>query len=152
MEELRGSLAPLFVLGLALAVILGLIAPRRVPGILGRFFLLPLLVAALLFLTWQSLRAASPWTQLVLLLTLGPVVLVVLLRLMLGQGLFTHILGDLLYDLLKAAFFGAWRAGTALSRLLVHGVVGHGRRQQTRRRRGRTRWEETRRNAPWERR
>ncbi len=56
---------------------LGLIAPRCVPGILGRFFLLPLLVAALLSLMWQSLRAASPWTQLLLLLTLGPVMLVV---------------------------------------------------------------------------
>lgn len=151
MEELRRSLAPLFVLGLALAVILGLIAPRRVPGILGRFFLLPLLVAFLLSLGWQSLRAASPWTQLLLLLTLGPVVLVVLLRLLLGQALFTHLLGDLLYDLLKTACLGAWRAGTALPRLLVR-EVWHGGRHPTRRRRGRTRWEERRRHAPWERR
>jgi len=32
---------------------------------------------------------------------------VVLLRLLLGKALFTHLLGNLLYDLLKAAFLGA---------------------------------------------
>ncbi len=76
---------------------------------------------------------------------------VVLLRLLLGKALFTHLLGNLLYDLLKAAFLGAWRAGTALPRLLVR-EVWHGGRQRPRRRRGRTRWEERRRHAPWERR
>jgi hypothetical protein len=84
----------------------------------GRFILLPL-STALLPATGQSFATVSPWMQLVLLLALGPVALVGLLRLVLGKVLFTHILGNLLYDLLKTAFFGAWRARRALLLLLV---------------------------------
>src|SRR5947208_16362333 len=79
----------------------------------GRFILLPLLTA-LLAAAGQSFSTISPWMQLMLLLVLVPVVLVVLLRLVLGQVLFNHILGNLIYDLLKTASFGAWRARTAL--------------------------------------
>lgn len=151
MNELRQSITLLLVLGLAFAAMLGVIAPRRVPGILGRILLLPLLLGVLFAVLGQLFREASPLMQLVLLLGLGPIALVVLLRIVLGKSLFTHILGNLIYDLLKAAFLGAWRAGVALPRLMLRRSL-HGRNRRARRGQRHLPWQDRRTKHRWDRR
>ena len=100
-SELSQLLKLLFIMLTGFGVMLGIVRIARVPLILARLFIFPVLLVIL----WNAGR--QWWTMLPLgqralvFLVLLPVGMMVIMRLVLGKELFNHILGNFLYDVLK---------------------------------------------------
>jgi len=85
-------------------VILGLIRVSRLPKILARILILPIILGMLYAAGRQWWGQLPALQQQLVLIVLLPVALVILLRLVMGAELFREVLGNFIYDLLKNGF------------------------------------------------
>ncbi|MBW2135840.1 MAG: hypothetical protein JRG72_11560 [Deltaproteobacteria bacterium] len=102
--ELITAIKQLLIMLVGFGVILGLIRVSRLPKILARILILPIILGMLYAAGhqwWVQLPAVQ---QQLVLIVLLPVALVILLRLVLGAELFREVLGNFIYDLLKNGF------------------------------------------------
>jgi hypothetical protein len=117
------DLKPVIFMLLAVGVILGLLSPRKAIGrILAMVILVPMAVGiGGGYLKTFVENAATP-ADFAILLAGVLLVIIVLLRILLGKEIFTHIIGNFIYDILKESFFMFFRLLGRLGRFLSGGA------------------------------
>lgn len=112
---LPNSALPLVIIGLGLAVVIGLIKPRRAVSIVG-FFLLSILLAPF----FSALFDALPW-WVCLLVTVFFVLSIcrAVIRLMIGGRASDHVVGALTADVIRMCFRALFFPFRLLGRMLA---------------------------------
>jgi len=96
-------------------VMLGIIRISRVPKILARILLTPIILGILYSISLQYWHQMSQAQKTLALILFFPIVIVSLLRFILGAELFREVLSHFIYDVLKNGVFAVfWLLGGLL--------------------------------------
>jgi len=108
-SELYNSIKLLMLMLVSFGVILGFIRLARLPQILVRILIIPVVLGIIFAMGRQGWGQLPPLQQAMALLVVLPIGLIILLRMVLGKEIFKHVIGNLVYDLLKNGFFFFFR-------------------------------------------
>jgi len=108
-SELANSIKLLMLMLVSFGVMLGFIRLARLPQILVRILIIPMVLGILFAMGRQGWGELPPVQQAMALLVVLPIGLIILLRIALGKEIFKHVIGNLVYDLLKNGFFFFFR-------------------------------------------
>lgn len=111
------DLKPLFLVLMAFGLMLGLLSRKKVFKAIGRMIFLPMLFWVLFNYINRFYNNLNTFPQVLFLVVFSILILVAILRLTLGKTVFTDVLGNFIYDLLKAFFLLPFRLMTKLFNL-----------------------------------
>jgi len=114
MFEILNLLKPVLLVIFALAIVLGLMSPKKLPKILAMWILGPLLFAIGIGYFKSFFSQTNSWQQLLIIAVGAFVVIVIGARLIFGKGIYHAVAGEFIYDVLKSVILLPFR--------ILHGI------------------------------